>query len=97
MLSSSRAFCFLLFLGLGSGGGDANLAKSAIKYECGLVLLLSTGWANKLWDKIAKRAKRVKASKNDVLKFGVFTYKQILPRFSRSVYVKNRVIPRPPS
>ena len=92
MLSSSRAFCFLLFLGLGSGGGDANLAKSAIKYECGLVLLLSTGWANKLWDKIAKRAKRVKASKNDFLKFGRF-----LPRFSRSVYVKNRVIPWLPS
>ena len=69
MLSSSRAFCFLLFLGLGSGGGDANLAKSAIKYECGLVLLLSTGWDSKLWDKVAKRAKRAftsEASKNDV-------------------------------
>ena len=38
MLSFSRAFCFLLFLLFHDGSGDANLAKSAIKYECSLVL-----------------------------------------------------------
>ena len=40
-------FVFFFFLVFPSGGGDANLAKSAIKYECGLVLLLSTGWPSK--------------------------------------------------